>query len=162
MTRFFGAQIAKDLVAQGTQADLIVGNNVLAHVPDLNGFVDGLRILLRDRGVITLEFPHLMRLAEENQFDTIYHEHFSYFSLLTIQRLFKAKSLKVFDVEELPTHGGSLRVFAASRERRVQARSGPTSTNCSREKKQRASPTSSAISPSVKGSKQPNASCCNS
>jgi 2-polyprenyl-3-methyl-5-hydroxy-6-metoxy-1,4-benzoquinol methylase len=113
LMRFFGARMAKELVAQGIKADLIIGNNVLAHVPDFRGFVEGLCILLRAGGVITLEFPHLMRLAEENQFDTIYHEHFSYFSLLTIQRLFKAKSLKVFDVEELPTHGGSLRVFAA-------------------------------------------------
>jgi hypothetical protein len=113
LIRFFGTETAEDLVADGIRPDLIVGNNVLAHVPDLNGFVGGLRILLSAQGVITLEFPHLMRLAEENQFDTIYHEHFSYFSLLTIQKLFNTKGLKVFDVEELPTHGGSLRIYGA-------------------------------------------------
>jgi hypothetical protein len=109
---FFSEATARELVAQGKQADLIIGNNVLAHVPDLNGFVAGLNILLAPTGVITLEFPHLMRLMEENQFDTIYHEHFSYFSLITIQRLFARHDLMVFDVEEMPTHGGSLRVYA--------------------------------------------------
>jgi 2-polyprenyl-3-methyl-5-hydroxy-6-metoxy-1,4-benzoquinol methylase len=113
LVRFFGRELAKELVHQGKQADLIIGNNVLAHVPDFTGFVEGLGILLKPNGVVTLEFPHVMRLAEENQFDTIYHEHFSYFSLFTIQQLFKARHLKVFDVEELPTHGGSLRIFAA-------------------------------------------------
>jgi 2-polyprenyl-3-methyl-5-hydroxy-6-metoxy-1,4-benzoquinol methylase len=113
LTRFFTKKVAKSLICEGKQADLIIGNNVLAHVPDFNGFVEGMKILLRPEGVITLEFPHLMRLTEENQFDTIYHEHFSYFSLLTIQKLFKAHGLKIFDVEELPTHGGSLRIYAA-------------------------------------------------
>ena len=96
----------------GRQADLIVGNNVLAHVPDLNDFVDGLRILLKPAGTITMEFPHLWRLMDENQFDTIYHEHFSYFSFLVAEQVFAAHELTVFDVEELPTHGGSLRIYA--------------------------------------------------
>jgi hypothetical protein len=113
---FFGEDTARALVQENRQADLIVGNNVLAHVPDLNGFVSGLKILLAPTGVITLEFPHLMRLMEENQFDTIYHEHFSYFSLITIRRLFARHGLAVFDVDELPTHGGSLRIYACHRE----------------------------------------------
>lgn len=113
VVRFFGEKAARDLVANGRQADLIIGNNVLAHVPDLNGFVRGLKTLLDKHGVITLEFPHLMRLMEENQFDTVYHEHFSYFSLLTIRKLFNRHGLKVFDVDELATHGGSLRIYAA-------------------------------------------------
>jgi hypothetical protein len=113
---FFGEAIAQDLVARNSYADLIIGNNVLAHVPDLNGFVSGLSILLAPTGVITLEFPHLMRLMEENQFDTIYHEHFSYFSLITIRKLFARHNLTVFDVEEITTHGGSLRIYACHRD----------------------------------------------
>ena len=109
---FFGEDLARRLVAEGQQADLIVGNNVLAHVPKLNDFVRGLKILLKPHGAISLEFPHLLRLMAENQFDTIYHEHFSYFSFLTVEKLFAAHGLTVFDVEELPTHGGSLRVYA--------------------------------------------------
>jgi len=112
MTRFFGDDLAGELVAAGTSADLIVGNNVLAHVPQLNDFVAGLRRLLSPQGVITLEFPHLVRLIEGNQFDTIYHEHFSYFSLYTAEQALKAHGLALFDVEELPSHGGSLRVYA--------------------------------------------------
>jgi SAM-dependent methyltransferase len=108
---FFGAACAGRLAATGQQADLAVANNVLAHVPDLNDFVEGLRILLAPGGVATCEFPHLLKLFLGNQFDTIYHEHFSYFSLLAAQRVFAAHALTVFDVEELPTHGGSLRVF---------------------------------------------------
>lgn len=108
---FFGELSARNLVACGRRADLIIGNNVLAHVPDLNGFVAGLKLLLGNAGVITLEFPHLMHLMEENQFDTIYHEHFSYFSLTAARYLFERHGLKVFDVEELTTHGGSLRVY---------------------------------------------------
>jgi SAM-dependent methyltransferase len=114
--RFFGADAARDLVADGNHADLIIGNNVLAHVPDLNGFVRGMKTLLCEHGVITLEFPHLMRLIEENQFDTIYHEHISYFSLITIRKLFTRHGLIVFDVEELSTHGGSLRIYACHEE----------------------------------------------
>jgi SAM-dependent methyltransferase len=109
----FGEKAARDLIADGQAADLIVGNNVLAQVPDLNDFVKGMKVLLGRTGVITMEFPHLLRLMEENQFDTIYHEHFSYFSLLTAIRIFQAHGLRLFDVEELPTHGGSLRVYVA-------------------------------------------------
>jgi SAM-dependent methyltransferase len=111
--RLFGRVAAGDLAAEGKHADLIIGNNVLAQVPDLNGFVAGMRILLKPDGVITMEFPHLLRLIDENQFDTIYHEHFSYFSLTTANRIFAAHGLSLFDVEELPTHGGSLRIYAA-------------------------------------------------
>jgi SAM-dependent methyltransferase len=109
---FFGEETARLMVAEGIQADLVVGNNVLAHVPQLNDFVRGLKILLKPHGTITLEFPHLLRLMAENQFDTIYHEHFSYFSCITVERLFAAHGLTLFDVEELPTHGGSLRIYA--------------------------------------------------
>jgi hypothetical protein len=112
LVRFFGTETARDLVAQGTRADLLVGNNVLAHVPDLNDFVEGLKILLAPQGVLTMEFPHLLRLLEEDQFDTIYHEHYSYFSFLAVQKVFAAHGLTLFDVEELPTHGGSLRIYA--------------------------------------------------
>ena len=108
---FFGEDAARRLVAEGVRADLIIGNNVLAQVPDLNDFVEGLRIALKPDGVITLEFPHLMRLVEGNQLDTIYHEHFSYFSMLSVTRCFERHGLRIFDVEELPTHGGSLRVY---------------------------------------------------
>ena len=110
--RFFGEHTARDLISRRKHADLIVGNNVLAHVPDLNDFVSGLKILLAPAGVVTLEFPHLMRLMEENQFDTIYHEHLSYFSLITAHHIFDRHGLRIFDVEELPTHGGSLRIYA--------------------------------------------------
>ena len=102
----------QELAAEGRCADLILGNNVLAQVPDLNDFVEGLKIMLKPEGVLTLEFPHLLRLIEHNEFDTIYHEHFSYFSMLTTVRIMEAHGLRVFDVEELPTHGGSLRVYA--------------------------------------------------
>lgn len=109
---FFGQELATQMSREGTRADLIVGNNVLAQVPDLCGFVAGMKTLLKPQGVITLEFPHLMRLMEGNQFDTIYHEHFSYFSFLTTIGIMVRFGLTVFDVEELPTHGGSLRVYA--------------------------------------------------
>jgi SAM-dependent methyltransferase len=111
VVKFFGVQTAKELVAEGKSADLLLGNNVLAHVPDLNDFIAGMAHLLAPQGVITLEFPHLEKLINENQFDTIYHEHFSYFSLVTIDRMAKRHGLKVFDVEEIGTHGGSLRVY---------------------------------------------------
>jgi hypothetical protein len=110
---FFGRRLAAELVAEGKRADLIIGNNVLAQVPDLNDFVAGMVRLLQPEGVVTLEFPHLERLMAENQFDTIYHEHFSYFSFVTIERLAQRHGLKLIDVEELPTHGGSLRVYLA-------------------------------------------------
>lgn len=109
---FFGERLAKTLVADGKQADLTVANNVLAHVPDINDFVSGFALLLKEQGVATFEFPHLLKLLAETQFDTIYHEHFSYLSLTAVDRIFAANGLTVFDVEELPTHGGSLRVFA--------------------------------------------------
>jgi len=109
---FFGTRLADTLVAEGKQADLIAANNVLAHVPDINDFVAGFARLLKPQGVVTFEFPHLLRLIAENQFDTIYHEHFSYLSLTAVERIFAANGLSVFDVEEHPTHGGSLRVFA--------------------------------------------------
>jgi SAM-dependent methyltransferase len=112
LVKFFGTQTAAGLAADGRHADLLIGNNVLAHVPDLNDFVAGLALLLKPSGVITMEFPHLLRLMEEVQFDTIYHEHFSYFSLTTAQRVFARHGLTIFDVDELPTHGGSLRIYA--------------------------------------------------
>src|SRR5712671_1780749 len=116
ITKFFSRETAKELVAAGKRADLLLGNNVLAHVPDVNDFVEGMKILLKPQGVITMEFPHLMQLMEQNQFDTIYHEHFSYFSLLTVEKIFAAHGLTLFDAEELPTHGGSLRIYARHRE----------------------------------------------
>ncbi|WP_423875472.1 methyltransferase domain-containing protein [Bradyrhizobium sp.] len=111
LVEFFGLDLARRLASEGQRADLIIGNNVLAQVPDLNDFVAGMANLIAPNGVITLEFPHLERLIEENQFDTIYHEHFSYFSVVTIERLANKHGLKLFDVEQLPTHGGSLRVY---------------------------------------------------
>ena len=112
LVKFFGVKTAKDLVKNGTKADLMLGNNVLAHVPDINDFVSGMKIMLNDHGVITMEFPHLLRLMELNQFDTIYHEHFSYLSFTTVEKIFLHHGLTLFDVEELSTHGGSLRIFA--------------------------------------------------
>ncbi len=112
---FFGTDFARGLAAAGERADLLLGNNVLAHTPHLNDFVAGLEIALAEGGIVTMEFPHLVRLIAENQFDTIYHEHFSYFSFLAVDRVFAAHGLKIFDVEEIPTHGGSLRIFARRR-----------------------------------------------
>jgi SAM-dependent methyltransferase len=111
LREFFGAALAKRLAQGGKQADLIAGNNVYAHVPDINDFTAGLKMALKSGGTITLEFPHLMRLIEHTQFDTVYHEHFSYLSLYTVDQIFAAAGLRVFDVEELPTHGGSLRIY---------------------------------------------------
>jgi SAM-dependent methyltransferase len=110
LVKFFGVPTAREVAAM-LRADLIIGNNVLAHVPDLNDFVAGMKIVLADDGVITIEFPHLLHLMQDNEFDTIYHEHFSYFSFLTVSRVFEAHGLYLFDVEELPTHGGSLRIY---------------------------------------------------
>lgn len=121
---FFGRQLAEQMAGRGQRADLIMGNNVLAQVPDLNDFVAGMKILLKAEGVITLEFPHVERLIAENQFDTIYHEHFSYFSLITIEKMAKRHGLKVIDVDELPTHGGSLRVYLSHAESGRQRQSG--------------------------------------
>ncbi len=112
IARFFGVELARELAAEGKTADLVIGNNVLAHVPDINDFVEGMRLLLKPEGAVTMEFPHLLRLVEGNQFDTIYHEHFSYLSLCVTQHIFEAHGLRIFDVEELPTHGGSLRIYA--------------------------------------------------
>jgi SAM-dependent methyltransferase len=114
--RLFGLETARELLAEGHHPDLIVGNNVLAQVTDLNGFVAGMKVLLKPGGVITMEFPHLLRLMDENQFDTIYHEHFSYFSLMSAEQIFAAHGLTLFDVEEMWTHGGSLRIYARHRE----------------------------------------------
>ncbi len=112
VVKFFGVKTAQELVASGKSADLLMGNNVLAHVPDINDFVGGLKIALKPGGVITFEFPHLQQLIENNQFDTVYHEHFSYLSFLAVEKVFARHGLTIFDVEELPTHGGSLRIFA--------------------------------------------------
>ncbi len=109
---FFGVKLANALAAKGIKADLLLGNNVLAHVPDVVDFVGGMKILLEPTGIITMEFPHLMQLIDNNQFDTIYHEHFSYFSFHTVKKIFESKGLEMFDVEEIPTHGGSLRIYA--------------------------------------------------
>jgi len=113
LVEFFGESLARDLVAQGRQADLIIGNNVLAHVPLLNDFVAGIALLLKAKGTVTIEFPHLLELIEHVEFDTIYHEHYSYFSLYAIEQVFGRHGLRIYDVEQLPTHGGSLRIFAS-------------------------------------------------
>jgi hypothetical protein len=112
LVRFFGEKLASEMRGGGQSADLVIGNNVLAQVPDLNDFMKGMAILLKPQGVITMEFPHLMKLVEENQYDTIYHEHFSYFSLVAVEKIFAYHGLTIFDVDELPTHGGSLRIYA--------------------------------------------------
>ena len=109
---FFGVRLAKELIAKNIKADLLLGNNVLAHVPDIIDFVAGMKIVLKKDGIITMEFPHLMQLVDNNQFDTIYHEHFSYLSFYTVKQIFESQQLKLFDVEEIPTHGGSLRIYA--------------------------------------------------
>ncbi len=116
--QFFGVETAKAMAAEGKHADLIIANNALAQVPDVNDFVGGMKILLQPGGVVTVEFPHLLCLMEQNQFDTIYHEHFSYFSFITAEKIFAAHGLTLFDVEELPTHGGSLRIYARHSENR--------------------------------------------
>jgi SAM-dependent methyltransferase len=114
---FFGSKLATEqLSGTGKKADLIIGNNVLAHVPDINDFVKGMKIALNDGGIVTMEFPHLVKLVEECQFDTIYHEHFSYLSFYAVKRIFENQGLEMFDVEEIPTHGGSLRIFAKHKE----------------------------------------------
>jgi 2-polyprenyl-3-methyl-5-hydroxy-6-metoxy-1,4-benzoquinol methylase len=112
LEKFFGCQTAGELAKERKYADLLIGNNVLAHVPDIKDFVKGMKIILKPHGVITVEFPHLMRLIIENQFDTIYHEHFSYFSFAVANKVFEHHGLRIFDVDELPTHGGSLRIYA--------------------------------------------------
>ena len=116
LTEFFGVELAEKMSADGTRADLLLGNNVLAQVPNINDFVAGMKIALKPQGVITIEFPHLMRLMDGNQFDTIYHEHFSYFSFLTVEKIFGVHGITLFDVEELTTHGGSLRIYGCHAE----------------------------------------------
>ncbi len=116
ISKFFGVKTAKELINKGIDADLVLGNNVLAHVPNLNDFVEGMKIILKKKGVITMEFPHILQLIQNNQFDTIYHEHFSYFSFYTVQKIFLHHKLRIFDVEELSTHGGSLRIYAKHKE----------------------------------------------
>ena len=111
ITKFFGIKTANQLVKKGTKGDLIIANNVIAHVPNLNDFVKGLKILLENDGIISIEFPHILKLIQKNQFDTIYHEHFSYFSFLTIRKIFSKHKMTIFDVKEITTHGGSLRIF---------------------------------------------------
>jgi hypothetical protein len=113
---FFGRRLADKLAKEGIYADVLLGNNVLAHVPDINDFVGGMKTILKEDGVITMEFPHLVQLVQNNQFDTIYHEHFSYLSFTTVCEIFKAQGLELFDVEQLPTHGGSLRIFGKHEE----------------------------------------------
>jgi SAM-dependent methyltransferase len=125
ISRFFGIALAQELLQNGKSADLIIGNNVLAHVPDINDFVSGMKTLLKPEGVITMEFPHLLQLIENNQFDTIYHEHFSYLSLLSVEKIFNHHGLQVFDVEELATHGGSLRIYAAHDQSELHTPSEP-------------------------------------
>jgi len=115
-TKFFGLNTAKELVSKYGKADLLIGNNVLAHVPNINDFVSGMKEFLGTKGVITMEFPHLLRLVEGNQFDTIYHEHFSYLSFTTVEKIFKSHGLVLFDVDELSTHGGSIRIYARHKE----------------------------------------------
>jgi hypothetical protein len=124
--RFLGVESARSIVEEFGQADLVVGNNVLAHVPDLNDFVGGLHILLEPAGTITMEFPHLVRMMEGNQFDTIYHEHFSYLSLIAVQSIFRAHRLRVYDVDEISTHGGSLRIYACHEDAGLDERASVT------------------------------------
>ncbi|HEX2536301.1 MAG TPA: class I SAM-dependent methyltransferase [Chitinophagaceae bacterium] len=121
ITEFFGVALARQLASEGRKADLLLGNNVLAHVPDILDFTGGMKIALKPEGVITMEFPHLMQLVDNNQFDTIYHEHFSYLSFHTVKAIFAAQGLELFDVEEIPTHGGSLRIYAKHAENKQQA-----------------------------------------
>lgn len=128
ITDFFGKKLASQLASEGRKADLLLGNNVLAHVPDIIDFVGGMKLLLKESGVITMEFPHLMQLVENNQFDTIYHEHFSYLSFLTVKQIFESQGLSLFDVEEIPTHGGSLRIYA----KHDEEKSIPVSSNVQR------------------------------
>jgi hypothetical protein len=133
LVEFFGQETARSLVGESS-ADLLLGNNVLAHVPDLNDFVAGMKILLKWGGVITMEFPHLMSLVEGNQWDTIYHEHFSYFSFLTVSRVFEAHGLRLFDVQEQPTHGGSLRIYGCHADDADKPETGAARDLCERER----------------------------
>jgi SAM-dependent methyltransferase len=133
---FFGTRLAKKLVNDNIKADLLLGNNVLAHVPDIVDFVSGMKIILKENGVITMEFPHLLQLIENNQFDTIYHEHFSYLSFNTVKKIFEAQQLEIFDVDEIPTHGGSLRIYAKHKEDQTKSISDNVRLLLSKEEKQ--------------------------
>ena len=133
---FFGVRLVKELVMQNRKADLIIGNNVFAHVPDVNDFVSGMKMALKDKGVITLEFPHLMQLIEQNQFDTIYHEHFSYYSFHTACLIFNKHGLELFDVEQILTHGGSLRIYGKHKED-VSKSISPNVTNLLKEEEKK-------------------------
>ena len=155
LSEFFGRDLARRLMREETQADLLLGNNVLAHVPDINDFVGGMKILLKLGGVITMEFPHLIRLIEENQFDTIYHEHFSYLSFTVVEQIFAAQGLTLFDVDELSTHGGSLRIYARHAEDSSKPIL-PNATSLRASEAAWASQSSIAIKPLAIKSKQPN------
>ena len=119
LEKFFNTDIAKELKEKNRQADVLLGNNVLAHIPDVNNFIKGMKILLKPNGILTMEFPHILQLIKQNQFDTIYHEHFSYFSFIVIQKIFLLHGLTIFDVEEISTHGGSLRIFVKHSENKT-------------------------------------------
>lgn len=138
LVKFFNLKTSVELVRENKQADLLIGNNVLAQVPDLNGFVEGMKTLLKPSGVITMEFPHLMELIGGNQFDTIYHEHFSYFSLFTVERIFAHHGLTIYDVETLPTHGGSLRIYARHVEDKDPSKTVTTNVKMLRKKEKTA------------------------
>lgn len=131
---FFGTRLAAKLAREGRKADLLIGNNVLAHVPDIVDFVAGMKIMLNTEGVITMEFPHVMQLIDNNQFDTIYHEHFSYLSFYTVQQIFAAQGLELFDVDEIPTHGGSLRIYGKHKEDSTKQISGNVAAILEKEK----------------------------
>jgi 2-polyprenyl-3-methyl-5-hydroxy-6-metoxy-1,4-benzoquinol methylase len=132
---FFGTRLARDMAAEGKHANLVIGNNVLAQVPEINDFVEGIRTILKPRGVVTMEFPHLMHLVDEVQFDTIYHEHFSYFSFTTVEAIFRSHGLTIFDVKEIPTHGGSLRIYARHADDESRSITGRVSDLLSREER---------------------------
>jgi hypothetical protein len=134
ITEFFGTELAREIVEHGKKADLLIGNNVLAHVPNIIDFVQGQKIILNEHGVITMEFPHVMQLIENSQFDTIYHEHFSYLSLTFVKKLYESAELEIFDVEELQTHGGSLRIYAKHRDDKTKQISPAVSALLKKEK----------------------------
>ena len=138
LVEFFGETLARKLAAEGRAADLIIGNNVLAHVPQLNDFVAGIAPLLKPEGTATIEFPHLLKLIEHVEFDTIYHEHYSYLSLYAIEQVFARHGLRIYDAEELPTHGGSLRIFAAHAAPGGLEDSARVCARCARRKRRRA------------------------
>jgi len=135
LVKFFGVNTAKELAVKGTRASVLLGNNVLAHVPDINDFVGGMKVLLADDGVITMEFPHLLQQMDHNQFDTIYHEHFSYLSFIAVSTIFEKHGLKMFDVDEIPTHGGSLRIYACHEEDQSKTVQASTTEMLDREEK---------------------------